>query len=68
MLSFGGSGENFMNVISSDSSTINRKIMIGEFTGLNPLNPSSPPTSKKMYELGEPNTRYFVDEVRKDPS
>jgi hypothetical protein len=39
--------------------------MIGVFTGLNPLIPSSPPTSMKMYEIGNANTRYLVDEIRK---
>jgi hypothetical protein len=40
MLSFGGSGEKLINAITSDSPTINHKIMIGLFTGLNPLIPS----------------------------
>ena len=65
MLSFGGSGEKLINVITSDSPTINHKIMIGLFKGLNPLNPSSSPTSKKMYEIGNVNTRYLVDEIIK---
>ena len=47
-----------INALSSDSPTINYSIMIGVFTGLDPLNPSSPPTSMKMYELGLTNTRY----------
>jgi hypothetical protein len=49
MLSFGGSGEKLINAITSDSPTINHKIMIGLFTGLDPLIPSSAPTSRKMY-------------------
>ena len=65
MLSFGGSGDKLINAITSDSLTINHKIMIGLFTGLNPLIPSSPPTSKKMYEIGDANTRYLVDEIIK---
>ncbi len=65
MLSFGGSGEKLIIGITSDSPTINHKIMIGVFTGLDPLNPSSPPTSKKMYEIGDANTRYLVDEIIK---
>jgi hypothetical protein len=40
--------------------------MIGLFTGLNPLIPSSPPTSRKMYDIGEENTRYLVDEIIKE--
>ena len=40
--------------------------MIGLFTGLNPLNPSSPPTSMKMYDIGNANTRYLVDEIIKN--
>jgi hypothetical protein len=67
MLSFGGSGEKLINTLTSDSTTINHKIMIGVFTGLNPLIPSSPPTSKLMYDIGDSNTRYLVDEVIKDP-
>jgi hypothetical protein len=39
--------------------------MIGLFTGFNPLNPSSPPTSRKMYDIGDANTKYLVDEVIK---
>ncbi len=58
MLSFGGSGDKLITAITSDSLTINHKIMIGVFTGLNPLNPSSSPTSMKMYEIGDSNTRY----------
>jgi hypothetical protein len=65
MLSFGGSGERLIKAITSDSPIMNFKIMIGVFTGLNPLIPSSPPASKKMYEIGDPNTRYLVDEIRK---
>jgi hypothetical protein len=65
MLSFGGSGDKLLNAITSDSPTINHKIMIGVFTGLNPLIPSSPPTSRLMYEIGDANTRYFVDEMIK---
>ncbi len=65
MLSFGGSGEKLINAITSDSPTINRKIMIGLFKGLDPLIPSSAPASSKMYEIGEPNTRYLVDEIIK---
>ena len=68
MLSFGGSGDKLINAITSDSPTINHKIMIGVFTGLDPLNPSSPPTSRKMYEIGDANTRYLVDEIIKDSS
>jgi hypothetical protein len=66
MLNFGGSGEKLINTLTSDSTTINHKIMIGVFTGLNPLVPSSPPTSRKMYDIGNSNTRYLVDEVIKD--
>ena len=66
MLSFGGSGEKLINAITSDSLTINHKIMIGVFTGLDPLIPSSPPTSMIMYEIGDANTRYFVDEIIKE--
>ena len=44
MLSYGGSGEKLINVITSDSLTINHKIMIGVFLRLNPLVPSSPPS------------------------
>jgi hypothetical protein len=40
MLSFGGSGDKLITAITSDSPTINHKIMIGLFTGFNPLNPS----------------------------
>ncbi len=65
ILSFGGSGEKLITAITSDSPTINHKIMIGLFTGLNPLIPSSPPTSRTVYEIGDPNTRYLVDEIRK---
>ena len=65
MLSFGGSGDKLINAITSDSPTINHKIMIGLFTGLNPLNPSSLPTSRKMYGIGDANTRYLVDEIIK---
>ena len=68
MLSFGGSGENLMNVLTNESPTINHKIMIGLFTGLNQLNPSTGPTSMKMYELGLTNTRYLVDEILWDSS
>ena len=68
MLSLGGSGDKLITTITSDSTTINHKIMIGLFTGLNPLNPSSPPTSKKMYEIGNTNTRYLVDEIIKWPT
>jgi hypothetical protein len=66
MLSFGGSGERLINAITSDSPTINHKIMIGLFTGLDPLNPSSLPTNLKMYEIGYANTRYFVYDLRKE--
>ncbi len=65
MLSFGGSGDKLINAITSDSPTINHKIMISVFTGLNPLNPASPPTNMKMYEIGDANTRYLVDEIIK---
>ena len=65
MLSFGGSGEKLITAITSDSPTINNKIMIGLFTGLNPLIPSSPPASMKMYDIGDANTRYSVDEIIK---
>jgi hypothetical protein len=68
MLSFGGSGDKLITAISSDSLTINHKIMIGLFTGLNPLIPSSLPTSRKMYEIGDANTRYLVDEIIKWPT
>ena len=37
--------------------------MIGYFTGLDPMNPSLPPSGKLMYEVGDANTRYFVDEI-----
>ena len=40
MLSFGGSGNKLITAITSDSPTINHKIMIGLFNGLDPLNPS----------------------------
>jgi hypothetical protein len=65
MLSFGGSGDRLINALTSDSPTINRKIMIGLFTGLDPLDPSSPPTSMIMYEIGDANTQYLVDEIIK---
>ena len=68
MLSFGGSGEKLINAITSDSLTMNHKIMIGLFTGLNSLIPSSPPTSNLMYEIGNANTRYLVDEIIKNSS
>jgi hypothetical protein len=68
MLSFGGSGDKLINALASDSPTINHKIMIGVLTGLNPLNPSSPPTSRLMYDIGDANTRYLVDEITKNPS
>ena len=68
MLSFGGSGEKLINAITSDSPTINHKIMIGLFTGLDPLIPSSLPTSMKMYDIGDANTRYLVDEIIKWPT
>ncbi len=68
MLSFGGLGEKLITAITSDSVTINHKIMIGLFTGLDPFNPSSPPTSRKMKEIGDANTRYLVDEIIKDSS
>ena len=68
MLSFGGSGDKLITAITSDSPTINHKILIGLFTGLNPLNPSTVPTSMKMYELGLTNTRYLVDEILWDSS
>jgi hypothetical protein len=42
--------------------------MIGLFTGFDPLNPSTPPTSKIMYDIGDANTKYLVDEIIKDPS
>jgi len=42
--------------------------MFGLFNGLDTSNPSSPPTSKLMYELGLTNTQYLIDEVIKDPS
>ena len=66
MLSFGGSGDKLITAITSDSPTTNHKIMIGVFTGLNPLNPSTPPTSRLMYEIGNANTRYLVDEIIKE--
>ena len=65
MLSFGGSGDKLINAITSDSPTINHKIMIGLFTGLNPLIPSLPPTSRLMFKIGDANTRYFADEIIK---
>ena len=65
MLSLGGSGDKLITTITSDSTTINHKIMIGLFTGLNPLIPSLAPTSRKMYEIGDANTRYLVDEIIK---
>ena len=65
MLSFGGSGDKLINAITSDSPTINHKIMIGVFTGLNPLNPSTPPASRKMYDIGDTNTRYLIYEIIK---
>ena len=65
MLSFGGSGGKLITAITIDSLTINNKIMIGLCTGLDPLIPSSPPTSRLMYEIGDTNTRYLVDEIRK---
>ena len=65
MLSFGGSGDKLINAITSDSPTINHKIMIGLFTGLDPLIPSSSPTSRLMFEIGDANTRYFVDKIIK---
>ena len=68
MLSFGGSGDKLINAITSDSPTINHKIMIGVFIGLNPLIPSSPPTTMMMYDIGDANTRYLVDEIIKDTS
>jgi hypothetical protein len=40
--------------------------MIAVFTGLNPLIPSSSPTSRKMFDIGDTNTRYLVDEIIKD--
>jgi hypothetical protein len=65
MISFGGSGDKLITSITSDSTTINHEIMIGLFKGLNPLNPSSPPTSMIMYDIGDINTRYLVDEIIK---
>jgi hypothetical protein len=65
MLSFGGSGEKLITALTSDSPTINHKIMIGVFTGLDPFNPSLQPTSKLMYEIGNANSRYLVDEIIK---
>ncbi len=65
MLSFGGSGDKLINAITSDSVTTNHKIMIGLFTGLDPLIPSSPPISMTMYDIGDANTRYLVDEIIK---
>jgi hypothetical protein len=65
MLSFGGSGEKLITAITSDSPTINHKIMIGLFIGLDPLIPSSSPTSRLMFEIGDANTRYLVDEIIK---
>ena len=43
---FAGSGVNLISAITSDNSTINHKIMVGIFTGFDPLNPSSPPTDR----------------------
>ncbi len=37
--------------------------MIGYYTELNLLVPSNPPKSMIMYEVGESNTRYLVDEI-----
>ena len=37
--------------------------MIGFFDGLDPVNPSNRPTTKQMFELGETNTQYFIDEI-----
>jgi hypothetical protein len=65
MLSFGGSGDKLINAITSESLTINHKILIGLFTGLDPLNPSTPPTIRLMYEIGDANTKYLVDEIIK---
>ena len=65
MLSFGGSGDKLINALTSDGPTINHKIMIGVFKGLDPLIPSSPPTSRLMYEIGDANTKYLVDEIIK---
>ena len=42
--------------------------MIGLFTGLYPFHPSSPPTNRLMYDIGDINTRYLVDEIIKDSS
>ena len=42
--------------------------MIGLFKGLDPLNPSSLPTSRKMFDIGDSNTKYLVDEIIKDSS
>ena len=42
--------------------------MLCLFTGLNPLVPSSGPTGMQMYEVGDANTRYLVDDVIKDQS
>jgi hypothetical protein len=39
--------------------------MIGLFIGLNPLILSSPPSSRIMYEIGDANTKYLVDEIIK---
>jgi hypothetical protein len=68
MLSFGGSGDKLVSAITSDSPTINHKIMVGLFIGLDPLNPSSIPTSRIMNEIGDANTRYLVNEIVNDPS
>ncbi len=65
MLSFGGSGDKLITAFTSESSTIYHKIMIGVFKGLDPLIPSSPPTSRLMYEIGDANTKYVVDEIIK---
>jgi hypothetical protein len=63
MLSFGGSGEKLISAITSDSPTINHKIMIGLFKELNPFIPSLPQTNTLMYEIGESNTKYLVNEI-----
>jgi hypothetical protein len=39
--------------------------MIGLFKELDPFNPFSPLSSRIMYEIGDANTRYLIDEIIK---
>ena len=57
-----------MSAVTNDSPTINHKIMFGLFAGFDPFNQSSVPASRLMYELGDVNTRYLVDDIIKLPS